>query len=99
MKDYINTKEEFKNILNESVAETKKLADAYKEIAVYDIVFQQLLFIKKVMLEEKRKPTEQECELIMIGNIAVKNFESDMPNFARKLIELDYYFEFYEELK
>ena len=98
MIDIINNKMEFENILEQVIAETTQLIESNQEIEVYDSILQQLLFIKQVRLEEKRHPTEEECDSIMIGNIAVKNFETDMPDYSRKLVELDYYFEFYDEL-
>ena len=47
---------------------------------------------------KQRSPTFEESELLLLGAIAVKNFEDTMPEYARKLSELDYYFDQFSAL-
>lgn len=98
MQDVISTKKDFSEVLEDTIEQTSALCADFPEIKIYNSVLAQLQFIKKVIILEKRKPTEEECDSIMIGNMAVKNFEDEMPEYSRKLVELDYYFEFYDEL-
>jgi hypothetical protein len=98
MKNFINNKSDFKKVLEQVIAQTSQFMEEYPEIGIYKNIYQQLHFIWKVIFEEKRKPKEEEFDAIMIGNMAVKNFENDYPEYGRKLEELDYYFEHYETL-
>lgn len=81
----VNTKKEYKDLLNELGRESKILADKYPEISIYKSIYNQIADIQS-MIHHNIKLSENELyNKYSIGTIAVKNFDCEEDIFGRKL--------------
>lgn len=88
----IKTFAEFKALLGQTIEEAHAYEKKYPDMPIYGNIGAQLAFVKKILVDEKRKPTKEESDSISLGMIAVKNFEDDMPEFSEKLEKINYAF-------
>jgi len=97
--DMIKTKTDYKKILTQTMLETAGYIHQFPEMGVYQQIAEELDQVHDVLFVQNRLPTFIECQLTSFAGIAVKNFADDNPEYYKKLSELSYYFERYEELE
>ena len=78
--------------MDSTIKETERYQERFPEMAVYGALREQLAFIKKILIDEKRIPTMSEIDSTSVGMIAIKNFDDDMPAYSEKLKEINYLF-------
>lgn len=88
---------ELADLIEQTIAETKQYIEKFPEIKVYANILDQLLFIKQILIVEKRKPTFMEINSTYVGSIAIKNFE-DNPQYSAKLQRISYLFCEYKDI-
>ncbi|WP_457288915.1 immunity protein Tsi6 family protein [Pedobacter sp. UYP24] len=67
------------------------------EISLYKSILTQLRYVKSIVVDENRKPTEDEVEPVTFGVIAIKNFDEDDEPYRTMLINLYGDFERFSE--
>jgi len=97
MYSQLKTINDFSNLLNSAIEETNGYIKQFPEMMIYKNLLQQLQFVKKVIIEESRKPTFYETNSTYIGAIAIKNFENN-PIYSEKLKIISYVFDEYKEI-
>jgi hypothetical protein len=95
--DEIKTLYSFEKLLYETIRETELLKKDYQDYTIFNNIHQQLLFVKSILIDERRKPDFLEIESTSIGAIALKNLDEEMPEYSKKLKEISYIFCEYEQ--
>ncbi len=94
----IHTFSEFESLMDSTIEETEQYQERFPGIAVYGALREQLDFIKKILIDEKRAPTMSEINSTSVGMIAIKNFNDDMPAYSEMLKEVNYVFYEYSKI-
>lgn len=91
------TQKHYKEILEAAIAETQLLKDKFPELIMYKGILEQLLDIKKNIVDENKVLSEDDIyDRYSLGAIAVKNFSLENDVYAQKLSDVfggafDYY--------
>jgi hypothetical protein len=94
----INSKKEYIEALNDALNQTLVLKNEFQEISVYRSIFNQLVFIKAIIVDRNQIPNEEEIESLTLGSIAVKNFDYNDDPYAKLLIEIYGNIDIYESM-
>lgn len=92
----IRSRDAFAEVLAEARARADVLLPG--DPRLMNQVVAQLEHMARVVLEERRGPTADECARVNLGVLAAREFEATEPGFADQLQELDYTFRRYPQL-
>jgi hypothetical protein len=85
----IISKQEFNNLLNETLIETDELRKRFAEILMYENLYKQLGALKNLLIEQKLTLSKDYIyDNFTIGAIATKNFEYEHEIYAQKLMRI-----------
>ena len=87
----VNTMQEYTNLLFQTIEKTKQYIIAFPDLNIYKNLLQQLEFVKKIIIDERRRPNFTEVESTYIGSIAIKNLDDD-PIYAEILKKISFVF-------
>jgi hypothetical protein len=71
----IQSKQEYREILDKTITQTEEYVAMSPTMGLYQVILKQLTYIKDIVVEKGRIPTQEEKEMISIGPIAVRNFD------------------------
>lgn len=94
----INTFADLESAVISALERTVELRQATPEYEILGSILHQLEFIQQ-HLDRHRKPATADRERIILGVQAVRELEDSDPDYARQLMEIDYAFRHWENLK
>jgi hypothetical protein len=83
------TKERYKQIISDTLIISKKFVEKFPDITMYESIHNQILDIKKEIVEKEIVFTEDEIySRYNLGAIAAKNFDLEHDEFAQRLSDI-----------
>ena len=83
------TQARYNQILNETLDMTKDLMTRFPEISMYNVIYDQIVDIKKNVIESGKRLTEDEIyKRYNLGSIAVHNFDTDHDEYGIRLTDV-----------
>jgi hypothetical protein len=87
---YLNrTKARYRQIVNETLAQTKNLLERFPEIGMYKSIYKQIEDIRENIIGKGVKFSADEIQdRYTLGAIAVKNFDLEHEEYAQRLSDI-----------
>jgi hypothetical protein len=85
----VETKSEYRKVVEDTLQETEILIERFKEISIYKVIYEQIIQIREDVLVRKLRMTLFEIvDKYYLGAIAVKNFDVEHDEYAQKLSDI-----------
>lgn len=84
----VETQKEYRLLLDDIMKESKELVRKFPEVIMYKSILDQVLDIYEVIKKNKKLSEDQIYSRYTLGNMAVKNFDTEHELYGRKLEDI-----------